>query len=176
MTDQFGANNFSIWQGITHTIPNASPDGGNFLVMDGGSGYNMSIYQTLSGLVSGATYLLTFYQAAGQQHGFNGDTTEQWEVTFGSQSHYSTLQSNPTNDFQPWTKQTMTFTASSTSQILSFLALGTPSGEPPLVFLDGITMTQATPEPSTLAIGGIGFAGLLMIRQMKMRPAKVRCR
>jgi len=167
VTDTFGANNFSLWQGITHTIPNSSPSGGNFLVVDGGSGYNLSIYQTISGLTSGASYQLSFYQAAGQQNGKTGATTEQWQVTFGTQTLDSTLQSNPSEDFQPWTLQTMTFKATSTSQILSFLALGTPNGVPPMVFLDGVSMAQVVPEPSSLAIAGLGLCALLVARRLR---------
>jgi hypothetical protein len=167
VTDQFGTNNFSLWPGITNTIPNSSPDGGNYLVLDGGSGYNLSIYQTVSGLVAGKQYLLTFYQAAGQQNGFTGATTEQFEVVFGTSTQYSALQSDPSHDFQPWTKQSMVFTATSTSQVLSFLALGTPAGQPPMVFLDGINMVQTTPEPSSLVIGGIGVGALLIVRRRR---------
>jgi hypothetical protein len=161
LTDQFGTNNFQLWQGITHTIPNTSPDGGNFLALDAAPSYQGSFSQTVSGLHVGSNYKLTFYQAAGQQNGFTGATTEQWKVTFGSQSLLSTLQNNPSHDFQPWTLQTMTFTASATSQVLTFLSQGTPDGLPPFVFLDGVNLVEVTPEPSTMALGGIGLLGLI---------------
>jgi hypothetical protein len=170
ITDQFGTNNFTLWQGITNTIPNASPDGGNWLAVDGGSGYNLSIYQTISGLVVGHEYTLTFYQAAGQQTVQSGATTEQWQVTFGSSVAYSVLQNNPTHDFQPWTKQTIKFDATSMSQVLTFLALGTPAGAPPIVLLDGISLV-ASPEPSSLAAGGIGMTVLFLLYRRRHRKA-----
>jgi hypothetical protein len=173
LTDTFGTNNFSLWQGITNTIPNSSPDGGNYFVVDGGSGNNLSIYQNITGLTVGGTYELTFYQAAGQQNGFTGATTEQWQVTFGTGTGStldSVLQSDASHDFVPWSKQTMYFKASATSQVLTFLALGTPVGDPPMVFLDGVNMVQITPEPSTFSIGGIGICALLIIRRLRKAP------
>ena len=160
LTDQFGANNFQLWQGVTHTIPATSPDGGKFLVLDGAPAYQGSFSQTIAGLTVGSKYTLSFYQAAGQQHNFNGATTEQWKVTFGSQTFLSTLMNNPTHDFQPWAQQTMTFTASTASQVLTFLSQGGPDGLPPMVFLDGVSLVQQTPEPSTLVYAGLGLVGL----------------
>ena len=45
ITDQFGPNDFQLWQGITSTIPNTSPAGGNFLVVDGAPAYRASFFQ-----------------------------------------------------------------------------------------------------------------------------------
>jgi hypothetical protein len=159
LTDQFGTNNFQLYQGITHTIPATSPAGGNFFVTDAAPAYQASISQTITGLTVGANYYLSFYQAAGQQNGFTGATTEQWKVTFGSQTLLSTLMNNPSHDFQPWAKQNMTFTASATSQVLTFLSQGGPDGLPPFVFLDGVSLV--TPEPSSLGYAGMGLAALI---------------
>jgi hypothetical protein len=168
LSDQFSGG-FSMWQGITNTIPNASPDGGNYLVVDGAQNNNLSIYQTINGLVANANYVLTFYWAAGQQNGFTGATTEQWQVTFGSQTQSTAIVNDPSHDFQPWTKVTMTFKASATSQVLTFLALGTPVNDPPMVFIDGVNMVQVVPEPSTIAIAGIGICALLLLRRRRIR-------
>src|ERR1700727_1138745 len=53
------------------------PAGTNFFQADGNPQYEDTIFQTISGLTAGTTYTLQFQQAAGQQQGFNGDTTEQ---------------------------------------------------------------------------------------------------
>ena len=63
----------------------------------------------------------------------------------------------PQGGFSPWEAQTLPFTASSTSEVLSFLAVGTPSGAPPMVFLDGVDMEPSVPEPSAgLLLVGVG--------------------
>ncbi len=173
LSDQFSGG-FRLWQGITDTIPSTSPDGGNFLVFDGAASYRGGISQNVSGLEVGVQYNLTFYQAAGQQRGFSGDTQEWWHVTFGGESADSTVQSNPSHDFQPWTLQTMTFTPTSAGQVLTFLSEGTPNGLPPMAMLDGISLARAsqnagTPEPSTLAAAFLGLSAWAASRRLRKR-------
>jgi hypothetical protein len=170
LSDQFGANNFQLWQGITNTIPNTSPDGGKWLTLDAAPTYQGSISQTIGGLTIAKDYTLSFYQAAGQQHNFDGQTTEQWKVTFGSQTFKSTLMTNPTHDFQPWNQQTMTFTASAAIQTLTFLSQGGPDGLPPFVFLDGVSLVQ-TPEPSSLVYTCLGLSGLIAFWRLRKKRA-----
>lgn len=58
--------------------------------------------------------------------------------------------------------QIFTFTAQATSSVLSFLAVGTPSGVPPFALLDGVTLNAATavPEPATWTMMMVGIAAL----------------
>ena len=177
LTDTYGANNFALAQGAApNTIPNSSPAGGNWLVADGGTSNNLAFYQTLTNLTAGAHYTLTFYTAAGQQLNTGGDTTEDWDVFFGTTSLYTTQStptlSNPHQDFTPWSLVTMVFTANSTSQILEFLAQGTPSGDPPMDFLAGVSLTQTpAPEPSGIALMGLGMIGLVVVRRKLLKRA-----
>jgi hypothetical protein len=120
-------------------------------------------------LTPGVQYVLKFYQAAGQEAGFNGSTTEQWQVTFGSQTMDSTLMTDASNDFVPWAQQTMTFTATSTYQYLTFMALGTPDGVPPIVMLADVSLNgvppsvpTSAPEPSTVGLFAFGLAGIIL--------------
>lgn len=138
-------------------FPATSPDGGFFVEADGDPNYSDAIYQTISGLTVGQTYVLDFYQAAGQQVGFTGPTTERWQVTFGNEVQLSDMYSLPEGGVGPWQSQRMTFTAQSASQVLSFLAVGTPNGAPPISFLDGVSLSAAVPEPATWAMMIIGF-------------------
>lgn len=93
----------------------ASPDGGNFLAADGAyeTGYT---YTTVSGLSVGQRYTVSFYQAAGQQTGYSGSTTDLWTVGLGStyaNSTFvnSTLMSLPSQSFSGWQLQSVSFTA-----------------------------------------------------------------
>ena len=163
-------------------FPATSPAGGNFVMMDGDPDFSGPISQTIGGLTIGNSYTLTFYQAAGQEDGFTGATTERWSVTFGGSTQLSSQFSLPDPNgpglptpLGPWQAQTMTFVATATSQVLSFLAVGTPAGDPPLSFLDGIDLepvvVAAVPEPITAGLFGLGLLGLGIARKRSRRRA-----
>jgi hypothetical protein len=59
------------------------PPGTNFYQADGNPKFESTIFQTIPNLTAGVNYTLQFQQAAGQQVGFSGDTTEQWKVFLG---------------------------------------------------------------------------------------------
>lgn len=137
-----------------------SPAGGNYVAADP-QFITDSIRQTISGLTIGQTYNLSFYYAAAQQFGFDGETTEGWHVTFGSQTFDTTTINLPNHGFSGWSLATTTFTASATSQVLSFLATGGPSGsQPPFSLLDGVSLTGGVPEPAAWALMIMGFGGI----------------
>ena len=150
--------------GVRQTVK-SGVTGGNFLAIDGDTTYNASISQTIGGLTIGQAYVLQFWQAAAQQNGTTGVQTEKWQVTFGGQTLTSTVMNNPTGGFQDWNQQTMIFTATAVSQALTFLALGTPNGGPPVVLLDGVTLV--TPEPGTFALFGGGMLALLAVKKKR---------
>ena len=110
----------------------------------------------INGLTIGRKYVVKFYQAAGQQQGFGGSTTERWSVSLGGENFLSSLFSLPEGGGGPWEKQSAVFTATSTSQVLSFLAIGTPGGQPPISMLDGVSLS-AVPEPASWAMLIMGF-------------------
>ncbi len=167
-----GGKEWNSGIGLYGPVPN-SPVGGNFVGIDGDSTYSQSISQVINGLTVGKIYNLKFYQSAAQQKGLSGATTEQWSVTFGSTTKLSTNQFNPSKSFLPWTLQTMLFTATSVSQKLTFLAKGTPNGLPPVVLLDGVSLTADLPEPSSWAmmITGFGFIGFTARRRRQREVA-----
>jgi hypothetical protein len=133
--------------------PNAN---GNFIESDGSPSLAYPINQTISGLTVGQSYSVSFVQAAGQEFGDSGTTTEQWQVSLGSNTQLSAVMNTPSQGVFPWESQTLTYTANSTSEVLSFLAVG-GGGVPPIVFLDGVDMEANVPEPSAgLLLAGVG--------------------
>jgi hypothetical protein len=153
---------FNGGYGLYPTVLNP-PGGGNVVAIDGGSPYSSSIFQTVSGLIVGQEYILNFYQGAAQQSGVTGNTTEKWQVTFGSNTQSSNVMSNVSGGVVGWQRQFMNFIATSTSETLTFLAVGTPNGDPPVVLLADVGMSL--PEPGSLAMIGTGVLVILAARR-----------
>jgi len=164
------------------------PAGTNFFQADGNPEFESTIFQTVSGLTAGTTYTLQFQQAAGQQTGFTGDTTEQWKVFLGvggigvnctsnpctvtgtanNLEDDSTLMSTPSGHNTNWNNVTMSFTPTAAdltggSAVLTFLAWGdggNTTNLPPTVFLEGVNTAPVVPEPASIALLGVGLVGL----------------
>ena len=81
-----------------------------------------------------------------------------WLVGFGTAAQTSAgmTANGATLTTSPWALQTMAFTATSATQVLSFLSFG--AGDPPLIALDGISL-EHVPEPGSAAL--VLLAGLL---------------
>jgi hypothetical protein len=156
------------------TGPGTVPGGytGNIFINDAGGPYSLTISQTITNLVSGHTYALSFYYAGAQQTSFSGGSTDYWAVTTGSTVTdtpnitigFGTAGGNqgigPTD---PWAKETINFTATGTTEALSFLAAGTGAGEPPFMMLANVNIFQV-PEPASLMMYGLGLMGLVGLR------------
>jgi hypothetical protein len=158
----------SLYPGFApNLMPASSPDGGNYIAADGAFETG-AISQMVGGLTSGQKYVVSFWMAGAQQQGFDGATTDGFQVSLGTQTILTVILSNPSHNFQPWQKVNLTFTATTTgSELLSFLAVGTPTGTPPFTLLDGVTITSATPEPAGLLPTAVGLAALLALRRQK---------
>ena len=146
-------------------IPN-SPDGGNFIAVDPAYQNDGPITQTIKGLVAGDSYVLSFDYAGAQQQGFSGKTTEGWTVDLGDAAAQSTpILSDMSHGFTGWDTASFTFVADASTEVLSFLAKGGPTGaQPPFALLDGVSLTQqmtgGVPEPGTWALMIMGFGGV----------------
>lgn len=170
-------NAVNLYSGNT---PIASPVAGATWYIAADAAFQQgAIEQTLTGLTIGQGYDVTFYQAAGQQAGFTGATTEQWQVSLGTSSKLSTLINLPSQaNVTPWQQQTLSFTATKASDVLSFLAVGTPVGQPPFSLLTGVSVTPnsvtptVVPEPFTIIGTIVGGTAALRLRKKLTKSTK----
>ncbi len=162
------SNGWALWgpaTGSNNGLPATSPDGGNYIAMDGAY-LTGPLSQQINGLTAGDAVTVSFYWAGAQQDAATGQTTEQLAVSLGDQTDYTAVLTNASKGFTGWESETLTFTPTSTSELLSFLAIGTPEGVPPTVLLDGVSMSPV-PEPASLSLiatGLIGVGGMLRKR------------
>lgn len=148
------------------------PGGGNFLASDA-TDFQGSFSQTIDGLIPGKKYQLSFVWGGNEyldssSLGATGQFSVDWEVFLGPSLSpgESPLVTTPdatydAHGFSGWKTETFdfTYTGSSTPQLLSFLAQGTPAGVPAVALLDGVSLT-AVPEPSSWVLMLAGFAGV----------------
>jgi len=157
---EFGSG-LMLWgpnNGSANGLPSTSPSGGNFVAADGAFSVG-AISQTITGIAAGQTVDVSFYWAGAQQYSFDGATTEKWQVSLGSSTQSTAVVNNVNHGFTGWVQQTFRFVASVANPVLSFLEVGTPSGQPPFALLDGVSAV-VVPEPTTLTILLSGVAGL----------------
>jgi len=164
--------------GITPVV-NASPAGGNYFMMDAGSTYDGTLSQKITGLVAGQSYNLSFYQTAGLEtynavwpYAANATATVNWQVSLGNEvinatvmtiSATKTTKGNYTAATSGWQEVKLYFTATSSTETLSFFASG--SGSPPMAFLDGVTLASSVPEPEQWTLLLFGFPMLALINR-----------
>jgi hypothetical protein len=178
----------NTWTGVPVS---AFGNGTNFaLGVDGAYG-TAPVSQTINGLTSGNSYTLSFQYAYAQLAGFGGDTTQDWQVTIGGNTTTtpSALLTSPYSGnsatslpevggdqgFYGWNTFTYNFTASSSSEVLSFLAQGSPAVPPFLlltnVSIDPNTPLSTSPEPMTggllLLAGSIAVPVIYCLRRKR---------
>jgi PEP-CTERM motif len=144
-----------------------SPNGGAFIGADGDF-QDEPIQQTITGLVAGHEYAVSFDWAAAQQSGFTGATSSGWDVSLGAETIDTGNLAIGSEGFSGWRQSTFDFVATGTSETLSFLATGTGGAAlPPFSLLDGVSI-KGVPEPSTWAMMVLGF-GLLGYASFRRR-------
>ncbi|HEY4083593.1 MAG TPA: PEP-CTERM sorting domain-containing protein [Burkholderiaceae bacterium] len=142
------------------------------------------VKQTVSGLTVGNTYQLSFLTGFGSQNDAHlaGGLTAYWQASLGAQtqngnaakSAYEPAQYANTT-YGQWVSSTLTFTATSASEVLQFLAIVPPQGMPTsaAIGLSNASLVDVTPvpEPATLAlsVGGLALLGYSVRRQRKNR-------
>lgn len=175
------AVNFRLWgmeagDGVANGFT-LSSNGGNFVAADADPRLRGPIQQQVNGFIAGREYEVAFEWGAGQQVGFRGPTTEQWNVSLSDSASASigsfttALLTNPDQGFQAWRGESFRFAATEGSHLLTFLANGGPSGMPPFALLDGVSVNLVpVPEPSTWAmlIAGFGLVGAAARRRRQI--------
>ncbi|HEX5354149.1 MAG TPA: hypothetical protein VFW60_08725 [Rhodanobacteraceae bacterium] len=158
--------------------PIPAPNGTlTFVGLDGdqATGVQSSIKQQLTGLTVGSSYTVSFDWGAAQLQSRTGATQSSLLVSFGDHFHYSTgFIDNPSGAFTGWNTSSFNFVADSTSDWLTFLAIGTPSGYPPVSLLTNVSVTHNVPEPPALAMFGLGLLGLGLLTVFARRRAQRR--
>ena len=153
------------------------PSGDGSVVVDGTAGFGNAgpggsfghIDQSISGLVAGQTYTLSFYQAGSQEYTVTGDQTEYFQVNLGDQSWDSPVMTVLSQGFSPWQSVSTTFTWDGVGNTLQFVSVG--SGEPAFAMLTDVSLTGGVPEPSTWAMIIAGFAGLGFAARARSKKA-----
>lgn len=159
--------------GSANGLPGTSPAGGYFVAIDGewaGSG----ISQLINNLSVGTQYNLTFSWAQAEQIAYGTASTNWLTVGLGSDSQDTTHTYLSPNGYVPWQSTTMTFTATNTSELLSFAGGSTSTGGvPPFLLLDGVSLVAVVPEPSNSVLIGASAITLLYRRRRSAMVAAV---
>lgn len=150
---------------------NTAPAGlsGNFLSLDGDSNFSGAVSQTIGNLVAGQLYTLSFDWAASSMASASGALTAGLAVTIGGQTFKTDQVSIPSG--VQHASYTFNYTGTTTSNVLSFLASGTPNGAPPVALLDNVSLIAAVPEPATWAMMLVGFGMIgAAVRRRQRQP------
>ena len=162
--------NWTLFSNPGQTV-NSVDGSGWYIASDGGDSWNGRISQTLNDLTPGNQYIVSFSQAAGQfdcyisggtctSGNYFGDTNNNWRVSFGDSIATTSFQdsdviAHPSQaPVSAWQSQSMTFTATNSTQVLSFLSQGTPDGQPPIALLSDVSVQAVPWETDTLPLVG----------------------
>lgn len=151
----WGPNN-----GTNNGLTGISPTGGNLVAFDGAFQVQ-PLEQVITGLTVGKTYSVGFDYGFAQQYLYDGDTIQNWSVSFAGDTFTTANYNLPNHGFSGWFHASYDFVAKNATETLSFVAYGNLP-VPPFALIDGVTFTPDTvPEPGTWAmlIAGFGLVG-----------------
>ena len=82
-----------------------------------------AISQTINGLIAKQSYTVPFDWEAAQQSGFTGDTTEQFQIGFGSETQPIGIVSDASHSSTAWQTQSFAFTRTAAATFCGFSRL-----------------------------------------------------
>ena len=170
VTTRWDGSTIKFWgpnNNVNNGFTAASPAGGNFVALDADAGSQSSISQTITGLTVGSTYQVGFYYAFAQEMGYTNTSIPTLTVSLGNESDLLGGNILPSEGFSGWMYVTETFTATATSEVLTFLADGNDAA-PPFALLDGVTMNEV-PEPATFTVLGTGLLAIGYVTRRRIR-------
>jgi len=187
-TSQYGSGASSgtgMWAIPTNTTTLGA--NGAFLALDSdfntqtmGTNNGEPVTETLTGLISGDFYNVTFNTADTQQNTYNGPSEDQVQVCLGATCATTALVTDASDSDTPWVAQSYTFQASATSEALTFLGMGgtnppSSSNVPAFALVDDVTVTNTAPpqvpEPNSLLMLSTGLLGLGGYMRMRCKSA-----
>lgn len=116
---------------------------------------NSMMTQTIDSLIIGEEYLLEFfYKARTNNQNDNGINVYWYDTTLGFDASMDAkhLADGVRHDMPNWQKQTVSFTATSTSMDLSFASVGTQNTLGGLIDNVSLSHVATVPEPSMFAL------------------------
>jgi hypothetical protein len=134
--------------------------------------------RTLTGLTPGATYAVSFYLAGNPFNGSSWPAIQNGTLTFGSATQALSFNTTGrTATSMGWIPVTYSFTASGSTQTVSFTSNDAP-GDPNGLAIDGVSVSflngpppppppSGIPEPATTAMMGGGLAVLALMRRSR---------
>lgn len=140
----------------------AAQSGSQYVELD--SNYNSSMYQAVGGLTVGAAYDLSFWYHARTNTGYNDNGIAVYWGDYLPGDLAVSVDGLTQSNTPGWIEQTATLVATAETMYLLFAATGYSNSLGG--FVDNVTLT-AVPEPATLALFGLGLAGLLMARRQQ---------
>jgi hypothetical protein len=168
--DQWDNGLRHIWgpnDGSNNGFTGVSPDGGNMLIADGDY-HDTAISQNIATtLVVGQYYTIGFWWAAAQWSLNSGATNEAWQVSLGNSTFNTSTVQLASHGFSGWIWQNYTFLYTGGANALSFLAVSSSTGEPPILLLDGVTLSVPEPAAWAMLLTGVAVVGAAARRRKK---------
>ncbi|WP_157976564.1 DUF642 domain-containing protein [Parahaliea mediterranea] len=154
----------------TNAVVNAH-SGSNYVELDshsnGGGNTNSVMYQTLTDLIIGSYYDLTFWYRPRTNNGGNDNGIN--VLWTGDTNNFITplsIANQVSSDYSDWVMQTASLEATDTTMYLGFAATGlenTLGG-----FIDTVSLVaRPVPAPGSTALLGLGLVGLYIARRRK---------